>query len=163
MHLAGRRNFLYNSANATLNGDRIPGAQPANAVVYFASWDYSPLSGDLNEQYVQLRNTNSYAVDLSSWQVSGAISYKFRGGTVIPAGGSLYLSPSVNAFRARTNGPSAGQNLYVQGPCGGYLSTRGNSPLFLQTGSGTLISSNSYAALLCPAVSAWQSRRAPRR
>ena len=146
VHLPGRRSFLYNSANATLNGDRIPGAQPADAVAYFASWDYSPLSGNLNEQYVQLRNTNSYAVDLSSWQVSGAISYKFRGGTVIPAGGSLYLSPSVNAFRARTNGPSAGQNLYVQGPCGGYLSTRGNSPLFLQNSSGSLVSSNSYAA-----------------
>jgi len=78
--------------------------------------------------------------------VSGAISYKFRGGTVIPAGGSLYLSPNVNAFRARTNGPSARQNLYVQGPCSGYLSTRGNSPLILQNGSGSLVSSNSYAA-----------------
>jgi len=146
VHLAGRRNFLYNSASATLNGDRIPGAQPANTVVYFASWDYSPLSGNLNEQYVQLRNTNSYAVDVSSWQVSGAISYKFRGGTVIPAGGSLYLSPSVKAFRARTTGPSARQNLYVQGPCSGYLSTLGNSPLILQNSSGSLVSSNSYAA-----------------
>jgi hypothetical protein len=145
-HLPGRRSFLYNSANATLNGDRIPTAQPANAVVYFASWDYSPLSGNPNQQYVELRNTNAYAVDVSGWQVTGAIGFKFRGGTVIPAGGSLYLSPSVNAFRARTNGPSAGQNLYVQGPCGGYLSSRGNSPLILQNGSGSVVSSNSYAA-----------------
>ncbi len=146
VHLAGRRNFLYTSANATLNGDRIPGAQPANSVVYFASWDYMPLSGNLNEQYVQLRNTNSYAVDVSGWQVSGAISFKCRGGTVIPAGGSLYVSPSVNAFRARANGPSARQNLYVQGPWSGHLSTLGNSPLILQDSSGSLVSSNSYAA-----------------
>jgi hypothetical protein len=146
VHLTGRRNFLYNSANATLNGDRIPGAQPANAVVYFASWDYSPLSGNLNEQYVELRNTNSYAVDVSGWQVTGAIGYRFRGGTVIPGGGSLYLSPNVNAFRARTNGPSAKQNLYVQGPCGGYLSPRGNSPLILRNSAGSGVSSNSYAA-----------------
>jgi hypothetical protein len=146
VHLAGRRSFLYTSANATLNGDHIPGAQPANAVVYFAAWDYLPLSGNLTEQYVQLRNTNSYAVDVSSWQVSGAISFKFRGGTVIPAGGSLYLAPSVKAFRARTNGPSARQNLYVQGPWSGHLSRLGNSPLILQNSSGSLVSSNSYAA-----------------
>jgi hypothetical protein len=146
VHLAGRRSFLYNSAGATLNGDRVPGAQPANAVVYFASWDFSPLSGNLNEQYVELRNTNSYAVDVSGWQVTGAIGYKFRGGTVIPAGRSLYLSPSVSAFRARTNGPSAGQNLYVQGPSGGYLSPRGNSPLILRNSAGSDVSSNSYAA-----------------
>jgi hypothetical protein len=145
-HLAGRRSFLYNSPNATLNGDRIPSAQPADAGVYFATWDYSPLSGNLNEQYVELRNTNSYAVDVSNWQVNGAVGYKFRGGTVIPAGGSLYLSPNVSAFRARTNGPSAGQNLYVQGPSGGYLSPRGNSPLILQNSSGSVVSSNSYAA-----------------
>ena len=145
-HLAGRRSFLYSSPNATLNGDHVPSAQPANAAVYFASWDYSPLSGNLNEQYVELRNTNSYAVDVSNWQVTGAIDYKFRGGTVIPAGGSLYLAPNVNAFRARTNGPSAGQNLYVQGPTGGYLSPRGNSPLMLQNGSGSIVTSNSYAA-----------------
>jgi len=68
VHLTGRRSFLYNSAGATLNGDRIPGAQPANTVVYFASWDYSPLRGNLNEQYVQLRNTNSFAVDVSYWR-----------------------------------------------------------------------------------------------
>jgi hypothetical protein len=144
-HLAGRRSFLYNNPNATLNGDRIPSAQPANAVVYFATWDYSPLSGNLNEQYVELRNTNSYAVDVSNWQVNGAIGYKFRGGTVIPAGGSLYLSPNVSAFRTRTNGPSAGQNLYVQGPSGGYLSPRGNSPLILLNSAGMSVSSNSYA------------------
>ena len=145
-HLAGRRSFLYNSPNATLNGDRIPNAQPANAVVYFATWDYSPLSGNLNEQYVELRNTNSYAVDVSNWQVTGAIGYEFRGGTVIPAGGSLYLSPNVSAFRTRTNGPSAGQNLYVQGPSADYLSPRGNSPLILRNSAGSTVSSNSYAS-----------------
>ena len=146
VHLAGRRSFLYNSANATLNGDHIPAAQPANAVVYFASWDYNPLSGNLNEQYVQLLNTNSYAVDVSGWQVTGGIGYKFRGGTVIPAGEPLYLSPNVNAFRARTNGPSAGQNLYVQGPFAGYLSTQGDSPLMIRNAAGSIVSSNSYAA-----------------
>jgi hypothetical protein len=40
VHLAGRRNFLYTSPSATLNRERIPGTQPANAVINFGSADY---------------------------------------------------------------------------------------------------------------------------
>ena len=32
----------------------IPAAQPTNAVVYIASWDYNPVSGNPAEQYVEL-------------------------------------------------------------------------------------------------------------
>src|SRR5262249_40651116 len=62
VHLAGRREFLFNSPSATLNGDRIPSAQPTNAVVLIGSWDFNPISGNQNEQYVELRNTNNFAV-----------------------------------------------------------------------------------------------------
>jgi hypothetical protein len=146
MHLSGRRTFLYNSNTATLNGEHIPNAQPANSVAIFGTADYSPASGNLSEQYFELHNTNSYAMDISGWRVAGAVSFEFRPGTVIPAGGSLYLSPDVNAFRARAAGPSAGQNLFVQGPVIGYLSTLGNSPLYLFNDLGALVSSNSSAA-----------------
>ena len=143
-HLPGRRSFLY-STNATLNGDFIPAAQPANTVVLIASWDYNPVSGNPNEQYVELRNTNSYAVDVSNWRLLGGIEFTLRPGTVIPAGKSLYLSPSVNAFRARAVSPHAGQGLFVQGPYGGFLSSQGNTPLILETDNGALVSKNSYA------------------
>jgi hypothetical protein len=93
-----------------------------------------------------LCNSNAFAVDISGWRVAGAVSFKFRGGTVIPAGGSLYLTPSVNAFRARTNGPGGGQNLYVQGPCGGYLGAKGTSALYLCNASLSVVASNSAAA-----------------
>jgi hypothetical protein len=39
----------------------------------------------------------------------------------------------VNAFRARAASPHAGQNIFVQGPFGGFLSAQGNSPLILET------------------------------
>jgi hypothetical protein len=52
----------------------------------------------------------------------------------------------VNAFRARTASPHAGQNLFVQGPFGGFLSTQGNSPLTLKNAQGALVTQNSYAA-----------------
>jgi hypothetical protein len=143
-YLAGRRNFLY-STNATLNGDFIPAAQPTNAVVLIASWDYNPVSGNSAEQYVQLLNTNSYSVDVSYWRLTGAIEFTMRPGTVIPAGESLYLAANVNAFRARAASPHAGQNIFVQGPFGGFLSAQGNSPLILENATGALVSQNSYA------------------
>ncbi|HTY85878.1 MAG TPA: CotH kinase family protein [Candidatus Acidoferrum sp.] len=146
VHLPGRRTFLYTSPSAKLFGDPIPAAQPTNAVIYIASWDYSPAGGNPSQQYVELRNTNSYAVDVSNWELTGAIGIKLRPGTVIPAGKSLYLTPDVTAFRARTTGPGGGQNLYAQGPYSGFLSALGNSPLSLRNSSGWLVASNSYAA-----------------
>jgi hypothetical protein len=144
-YLAGRRTYLYTSPMATLNGIPIPAAQPTNAVIYGASWDYSPVSGKQAEQYVELRNTNSYAVDVSGWHLTGTIGYTMRPGTVIPAGKSLYLAADVNAFRARAASPHGGQSLYVQGPFSGFLSTQGNSPLILEDNNGALVSKNIYA------------------
>lgn len=144
IHLPGRRAFLY-STNAVLNGDLIPPAQPTNAVVLIGAWDYNPASGNAAEQYVELRNTNGYAVDVSSWRLSGAIEFTPRPGTVIPAGESLYVAANVNAFRARAASPHAGQNLFVQGPFGGYLSAQGNSALILENDRHRLVSQNSYA------------------
>ena len=143
-HLPGRRNYLY-STNASLNGDFIPAAQPANAVVLIGSWDYHPVSGNPAEQYVELRNTNSFSVDVSNWRLIGAIEFTLRPGTVIPAGKSLYLAANVNAFRARAASPHAGQNVFVQGPFGGFLSAQGNSPLILENDRNALVSQNSYA------------------
>jgi hypothetical protein len=144
-YLPGRRNFLFNSPDATLNGDPIPAAQPANTVVLIGSTDYNPASGNPAEQYVELHNTNSYAVDVSNWRLTGAIAFTMRPGTVIPANKSLYLAADVNAFRARAVSPHAGQNIFVQGSFGGFLSAQGNSPLILENDKGALISQNSYA------------------
>jgi hypothetical protein len=143
-YLPGRRNFLY-STNATLYGATIPAAQPANAVVLISSWDYNPVSGNSAEQYVQLVNTNACAVDVSGWHLTGAIEFTPRPGTVIPAGKSLNIAADVNAFRARAASPHAGQNIFVQGPFGGFLSTQGNSPLILENDQGALVSRNGFA------------------
>jgi hypothetical protein len=93
-YLDGRRAYLYTNSmatltytnNGTLNTVSLPAAQPTNAVVLINSWDYNPVSGNQAEQYVQLLNTNSYAVDVSGWHLTGAIACTMRAGTVIPAG-----------------------------------------------------------------------------
>jgi hypothetical protein len=150
--LVGRRAFLFTSPYATLDGstsvslsNSIPPSQPANTVILIASSDYLPASGNPEEQYVQLSNTNSFAVDVSNWRLTGAVEFLLRPGTVIPAGRSLYLAASVNAFRARASSPHAGQNVFVQGPFSGFLSARGNSALILENDRGAVVNKNPFA------------------
>ena len=49
--------------------------------------------------------------------------------------------PFAPAPPARTRG----QNIFVQGPFGGFLSTQGDSPLILENAEGMLVTRNSYA------------------
>ncbi|MEM7392749.1 MAG: hypothetical protein AAF492_10410, partial [Verrucomicrobiota bacterium] len=46
---------------------------------------------------------------------------------MIPSNDVLYVSPEVNAFRARATGPSGGQGLFVRGNYSGHLSTLGET------------------------------------
>ena len=69
-----------------------------------------------------LVNDNDYAVDISGWKVTSDIEYTFRPGVVVPAGGTLYLSRDVTAFRARHHSPTGGEGHFVQGNYRGRLS-----------------------------------------
>ena len=72
-------------------------------------------------------NPNSVAVDLSGWRLTGGIDMTFKEGVVIPAGGTLYVSPNVYDFRQRTTGPSGNQCLLVAGNYDGHLSKWGEA------------------------------------
>ncbi len=105
----------------------VPNAQPTNATIVFGTIEFSPASGIQAQEYIQLRNTNNYAVDMSGWKMSGAIEHTFQGGLVIPAGGTLFLSPDVKAFRARATSPRGNEGRFVQGNYQGQLSARGET------------------------------------
>lgn len=96
-------------------GIGIPTAQPEQPMIQIGVVDSNPSSGNQLEEYVLLQNPNDYAVDVSNWTLSGAISHQIVAGTVIPAGEQLYLARNVPAFRSRTNGPTGGQGHFVQG------------------------------------------------
>ena len=144
IHLPGRRAFLFTNANATVNGEGIPSPQPSNAVVNLGQIKFNPPSGDQAQEYIQLSNSNGFAVDISGWNVGGGVSFTFRPGTVVPAGGSLYLSPNVNAFRTRASGPRGGQGLFVQGDYRGQLNAWGET-VTLTDDTGRLVATNRYA------------------
>jgi len=143
IHLPGRRDFLFNSPRATLLSERIPSAQPSDATITVASLDYLPLSGNQDQEYVELANTNSFAVDVSGWYLGGTVLYTFKPGTVILAGRSLFVSPDVNAFRARSTGPSGGQSIFVQGNYSNRLGP-GAGSVMVQDGAGRLVATAAY-------------------
>jgi hypothetical protein len=105
----------------------IPNAQPANPAIQFGAYEYNPPSGNQDEEYIELVNPNSYAVDISYWQLVGGLEHGFRPGTVLVAGGRLYVSPNVRAFRSRTTSPKGGEGRFVQGNYQGHLSSWGET------------------------------------
>jgi hypothetical protein len=129
-YLPERRRQLFNRL-APQTGE-IPGPQSAGAVVLIRGADCNPVSGNQDEEFVQLFNPNSFAVDISGWTLTAGSSpqtplFVFRGGTVIPAGGTLYVAASRPAFRARRSSPTGGQSLFVVGDYTGRLSDQGET------------------------------------
>lgn len=140
-YFARRRGWIFNTLRYANDGPYL-GTQPSNTVIHFGAIDYNPASGKQSQEYVELRNTNNYAADISGWKVGGAIEFTFKGGTVIPAGGSLYLSPDVKAFRARTLSPRGGEGRFVQGNYKGQLSARGELLTLTDAGGRSVRTTN---------------------
>lgn len=127
-YLPERRRQLF---NGLASGAReIPGSQPADATLLFGAIETRPASGDRDEQYIQLLNPNPFAVDISGWTLSAsedtqAHLFTFRGGTVIPTNGILYVAANRPAFRARRVFPTGGQALFIVGDFARRLSPQG--------------------------------------
>ena len=139
-YLPGRRNFLFNSVG------EIPKSQPEKPVILIGAIEFNPSSGNQDEEYFTLINTNKVFIDISHWTIRGAVNFTFQGGTVLPTNGTLYVSPNVNAFRARANGPRGGQGLFVQGGYKGHLSARGEAILLVDQAGNTIASTNYVGA-----------------
>jgi hypothetical protein len=135
-YLPARRRFMYGLS-------QLPASQPSNAVVLIGAIEFNPSNANQAQEYIQLRNTNNYAVDMSFWSITGAVTYTFRGGTVIPANNQLFVSPDVVQFRGRTTTPRGGQGNFVQGNYKGQLSARGES-LYLVDRKGRSVYTTNY-------------------
>lgn len=143
-YFAPRRVFLYTDGGSPARG-ALPDPSPAHLTLAFGAYEASPASGNQDEEFVQILNPNDVAVDVTGWAVRGGIEHDFHPGTVIPAGGSLYLSPAKPAFLTRATGPRGGQGLFVQGNYTGHLSNLGET-LDLLDPAGAVV-----ATLLTPA------------
>jgi len=98
---------------------------PVALDINFGQIEFNPASYNQDEEYIELINYADTAIDISGWHLTGGVTFDLQPGTVIPAGGSLYVSPNVNAFRARTVSPKGGESRFVQGNYKGHLSSWG--------------------------------------
>jgi hypothetical protein len=53
---------------------------------------YHPVSGDDHEEFIELFNRGTNAVDLGAWRLRGGISFNFPAGTTLGAGGYLVIA-----------------------------------------------------------------------
>ncbi len=120
------------------SGAGIPPPQPIAPTTAFGAIEHNPSSGNQDEEFIELTNPNSYDLDVSGWILEGGVDHVFKGGTVIPAGESLYLSPDPAAFRSRALSPKGGENHFVQGSYAGHLSNYGEQ-LTLKDQAGIVI------------------------
>ncbi|MBN1363112.1 MAG: lamin tail domain-containing protein [Sedimentisphaerales bacterium] len=152
-YLAVRRTHLF----VTHNVDRvayynipgsysaaIPNAQPANATIMFGAVEFNPSSGNQDEEYIEFVNPNTYTVDVSDWQLSGGVEHAFLPGTVIVAGGRMYVTPDTRAFLNRASSPRGGEGRFAQGNYKGHLSSWGET-LTLTDRSGRTVATLTYA------------------
>lgn len=154
--LAPRRTHFY-TTHSINNPDRItgvrnhhkagiPDSQSAAPTVNFGAIEAHPVSGNQDEEFIELVNPGSTGVDVSDWVIrSTGGSFKMKGGTVIPPGGSLHISPDVVAFRARATSPKRNENRFVVGPFKGHLSPFGDT-LRLENPAGSVIATTQIAA-----------------
>jgi hypothetical protein len=126
-YLPERRRQLFN--RTTSGASELPTEQPSRPVVRFGTIDTTPVSGNLDEQYIQLQNLTSVAVDISSWQIKSQQEpnnpvFVFRGGTVLPVNGAIYVAADRVVFRSRRTYPTGGNSLFVVGDMNGRLAAK---------------------------------------
>lgn len=98
---------------------------------------YEPISGNRDDQYVELHNRSAAAVDLSGWKLKDGIGYTVPAGTILPAGGYLVIARNATNLIARYPQLSAINTL---GNFSGSLAGRGERVAL--TKPDTIISTN---------------------
>ncbi len=61
---------------------------------------YHPISGDDDDQYVELHNRGAQAVNLAGWQLSDGISFTFPNNTVLAPDAYLVVARDINRLRS---------------------------------------------------------------
>ncbi len=135
--LATRQTQLLTTYAATGPTPLLPTSQSASPAIGFGAIVHNPSSGNQNEEYIELTNTNNVAVDVSGWTLEGGVAMALQAGTVIPSNGSVFLTPDLISFRARAASPKGGEDLFVQGNYSGHLSNFGET-LILRRGDGSV-------------------------
>lgn len=142
-YLPERRRLLFNRSIS--GAGELPNAQPDRAAVSFGVIDTNPFSGNLDEQYIQLQNFNSFAVDISGWTLSrernfNAHLFTFRGGTVIPANGTICVAANRVVLRSQRASVRGGIIWFIVGDFSGRLAPQDETLYLIDRQQATIAS-----------------------
>lgn len=119
-----------------------PNAAILSSEVVINELMYHPISGNDDDQYIELYNGGNSVVDLAGWTLSDAVSFTFPSNTVLAP--DSYLVVSRNPSRLLTNYPNLSP-LNTLGSFSGKLS--GSGERLALTKPDTIVSTNSSGRL----------------
>jgi len=107
---------------------------------------YNPISGDDDDEFIELYNRGASAVNVSQWRIDDGVNFTLPVGTVIQSGGYLVVAKNRTNLLARHPGLSAA---LVVGDYGGQLANGGERvalamPDFNFTTNGSVITTNVF-------------------
>jgi hypothetical protein len=146
--LPERRKFLFKTMSVT-NGGEIPLPQSAEVQVRIHSCEAAGPATLPAQEWVALTNANAFAVDVSGWTLEGPVRFTLKPGTVIPAHGSVYISPDLLQFRSRPRRPTGGESRLVVGPSTGTLA-RAKTKLILRDPTPRLVDQVAFPIAIPP-------------
>jgi hypothetical protein len=65
---------------------------------------FDPISNDADDEYIELHNRGTNAMDLSGWRIRDAVSFNIPDGTVIPPGGYLVIARNAARLMSQYQG-----------------------------------------------------------
>lgn len=148
-YLPNRRTYLFDTMGPDGEG-LIPALQSSLPQVVIGNVEYNPASGDQDEEFIEIINLETEAVDISGWTISDGVEHTFMAGTVIPAydaanpeANRIFLVPDSAVFRARAASPTGAESRLVQEGYSGHLSSFGET-LVLTNTDNAIVDSTSF-------------------
>ncbi len=119
-YVANRRIHLYGS-QLEANGGLVPAGESGRSRLRITAFDATPVSGNNDEEFLEITNDAPWSTDLSGYRLEGGVEMTLPPGTVVEAGGRVFLAASPRDFRARIVSPMGGEGHFVVGPFDGNL------------------------------------------
>ncbi|KAG1667983.1 hypothetical protein FOA52_000627 [Chlamydomonas sp. UWO 241] len=105
----------------------LPDSQPADAKLTLGKLSLDPSPNGIST--LQLTNPQTYAVDVSGWNLTGGVTFVFAPGTVVPAGASLLVSTRLQPSQPLPPGTTSPPSLNVSPlSLAGWVASGGAAP-----------------------------------
>ena len=78
-------------------------APPLQSPIVINEIMYSPISGNNDDEFVELYNRSTNAVNIGNWKFTSGINFTFPPNTIVPTGGYMVVAKNANHLKANYN------------------------------------------------------------